>query len=315
MRCLVTGGAGFIGSALIRRLASDGYHVCGIIHHAQPKFFHTNVEYVTGDITNQDFLKSVMNQVDVVFHCAAVVKDYGPKEEFYQINIEGTKNLVTACEGKSVKRLVYLSSNMSNESENKHSNYRKTKARAERFLLEKYSQDQLPVVIIRPGHVYGPGATTWVLRPLRAIQKNRITLIDSGNGIFLHTYIENLIDALLAAVDEPQVIGKTIVVTDGDNNTTWGEYLNALAKMAHKPPIHKNMSKRTALIVSKIMITTYKLFKIEPWVTPMAVEIFTNHQTVSIEQAKALLGYAPRINFIEGIKQVERWLKAEKYII
>src|SRR5512136_1766389 len=106
MRYLVTGAAGFIGGALIRRLVSKGHQIRGILHHTQPTFFHTNVEYVTGNITDKEFLTSLLDNVDVVFHCAALVKDYGSKEEFYQINVEGTENLVTACEGRSVKRFV-----------------------------------------------------------------------------------------------------------------------------------------------------------------------------------------------------------------
>jgi nucleoside-diphosphate-sugar epimerase len=313
MNCLVTGAAGFIGGALVRRLASDGHHVRGIIHHTPPTFTHKNVEYITGDITNQEFLQSIMNQVDVVFHCAAMVRDYGRKKEFYQINVEGTKNLVTACETHAVKRFIFLS-HIQYESENSNAYYRDTKAIAEQFLLEKYTQNQFPVTIIRPGNVYGPGATTWVLRPLQSIQKNRIALIDHGNGVFLHTYIDNLIDAILASVDTSGAIGKTIDITDGDNTITWGEYLNALAKIAHKPPIQRNMSKTTALLVSKLMMTVYTLLKIEPWVTPVAVEVFTNHHPASIEQAKSFLGYIPKIDYLEGLKHVETWLNTEGYI-
>ena len=313
MRCLVTGAAGFIGGALVRRLASDGYFVRGIIHQMQPSFTHKNVEYVTGDITNQEFLNSIMDQIDVVFHCAAVVKDYGRKKEFYQINVEGTQHLVTACETHAVNRFVFLS-HIQYESKNSIPYYRKTKALAERFLLEKYAQKQFPVTIIRPGNVYGPGATTWVLRPLQAIQKNRIALIDHGTGLFLHTYIDNLIDAIFASVKTTDAIGQTIDITDGDNTTTWGEYLNRLVKMAHKPPIQRNMSKTTALLISKFMMATYTLFRIEPWVTPMAVEIFTNHQTVSIEKAKTLLGYTPKVDYLDGLQQVEHWLNTEGYI-
>lgn len=313
MRCLVTGAAGFIGGALVQRLASNGHHVQGIIHHTPPTFTHKNVDYRTGDIANPEFLQSIMNPLDVVFHCAALVKDYGRKDEFIKINVTGTKNLVTACEAHSVKRLIFLS-HIRYESGKNSTYYNDTKAIAEQYLLEKYTKEQFPIVIIRPGNVYGPGATTWVLRPLQAIQKNRIALIDHGHGLFLHIYIDNLIDAILAAVETPDAIGKTIDVTDGDNNTTWGEYLNALAQIAHKPPLQRNMSKTTALFISKLMMIRYKLFKMEPWVTPMAVEIFSNHQTVSIEKAKTILGYAPKIDYLKGLQHVEHWLKTEGYI-
>ena len=313
MKCLATGAAGFIGSSLVRRLVSEGHDVRGVIHHTQPTYFHKRVEYISGDITNPEFLKPVMDQVDVVFHCAAVVKDYGPKSVFNQINVEGTKNLIAASEASSVKKFIFLSHIKYGSGKN-IGYYHETKAIAEQSLMEKYTHDHFPVVIIRPGNVYGPGATTWVLRPLQAIQKNRIALIDKGTGIFLHTYIENLLDALVVALQEPRAVGQIIDITDGDNTTTWGDYLNALAKMTGKPPIKKNMSKRTALVVGKLMMVGYTLFKIEPWVTPVAIEIFANQKTVSIEKAKALLGYEPMVDFTEGLKHVERWLKAERYI-
>jgi nucleoside-diphosphate-sugar epimerase len=313
MKCLVTGAAGFIGSSLVRRLVSEGHDVRGVIHHTQPTYFDKRVEYISGDITNPEFLKPVMDQVDVVFHCAAFVKDYGPKSVFNQINVEGTKNLIAASEASSVKKFIFLSHIKYGSGKN-IGYYHETKAIAEQSLMEKYTHDHFPVVIIRPGNVYGPGATTWVLRPLQAIQKNRIALIDKGTGIFLHTYIENLLDALVVALQEPRAVGQIIDITDGDNTTTWGDYLNALAKMTGKPPIKKNMSKRTALVVGKLMMVGYTLFKIEPWVTPVAIEIFANQKTVSIEKAKALLGYEPMVDFTEGLKHVERWLKAERYI-
>jgi nucleoside-diphosphate-sugar epimerase len=313
MKCLVTGAAGFIGSSLVRRLVSEGHDVCGIIHHSQPTYFDKRVEYISGDITDTAFLQPVMDQVDVVFHCAAVVKDYGSKDVFNRINVEGTKNLIAACEASSVKKFIFLS-HIKYESGKNIGNYHKTKAIAEQSLIEKYTHNQFPVVIIRPGNVYGPGATTWVLRPLQAIQKNRIALIDKGTGIFLHTYIENLLDALIVALLEPRAVGEIIDITDGDNTTTWGDYLNALAKMTGKPPIKKNISKRTALVVSKLMMLRYTLFKIEPWVTPVAVEIFTNQNTVSIEKAKTLLRYEPMINVTKGLEYVEQWLKAKGYI-
>jgi nucleoside-diphosphate-sugar epimerase len=313
MNCLVTGAAGFIGGSLVRRLVSEGHDVRGIIHHTQPTYVDTRVEYISGDITDPSFLQPAMDKIDVVFHCAAVVKDYGPMDVFERINVEGTKNLIAASEASCVKTFIFLS-HIAYESGKNKGNYHTTKAKGEQLLMAKYTHDHFPVVIIRPGNVYGPGATTWVLRPLQAIQKNRIALIDKGTGIFLHTYIENLLDALVAAMQEPRAVGNTIDITDGDNTTTWADYLNAIAKMTGKPPITRNMSKRTALAVSKLMMVGYRLFKFEPWVTSVAVEIFTNQNTVSLKNAEDVLGYQPKVKYAEGLHHVERWLKTERYI-
>lgn len=313
MKCLITGAAGFIGSALTERLIREGHEVIGLIHRTKPRFIDENVEYFQVDITDKKSIKPAFKDIDVVFHCAAKVKDYGPKKLFYKINLEGTKNLAEVSEEYGVKKFIFLS-HLRYESEEYKGHYSKTKALAERYLNEKYKKDGFPVVIIRPGNVYGPGATIAVLRVLDTIKRNRIALIDGGSGIFLHTYIDNLLDALIAAMIEPKAVGETIDITDGDNSTTWGEYLNSLARIAGKPSIKKKLSKNTALLLSKIMMLLYTIFKIEPLVTPMAVHVFTNNRKISIEKAKRILNYEPHINFEEGMRRVKNWLKANAYI-
>ena len=313
MNCLVTGASGFIGNALVKRLIIEGYKVKALIHKTKPKNYEKNVDYINGDITNIESMKPIFKDIDIVFHCAALVKDYGPKSNFYKINLDGTKNLVKLSEEFGIKKFIFLS-HIRYESENSTGHYSKTKALAEKYLFEKYSQNGFPVIIICPGNVYGPGATTWVLRPLKSIQKNRFSLIDNGAGIFLHTYIDNLLDAIIASLNKKEALGKKFDITDGDNDTTWGEYFNLIAKITGKAKIKRNMLKKTAFLISKIMIFLNMVFKIEPWVTPMAVRVLTNNNSVSIKNARNLLGYEPKIDFHEGMKHVESWLRKENYI-
>lgn len=162
--------------------------------------------------------------------------------------------------------------------------------------------------------MYGPRASTWVLRPLKAIQQGRIRLIDHGQGIFLHTYIDNLIDALHVAMRTPSLEGETIDVTDGDNAITWGRYLDDLAAIAGRPPITKDLSRSTALFISKMLMLGYRLFRIPPLVTPQAVFSFTNTQSVSLEKAQRLLGYSPTVDYHEGMQRVHQWLEKEHYV-
>lgn len=313
MKCFVTGAVGFIGNALAKRLVEEGYEVKCLVHTTKPQKKMENVEYVKGDVTSTETLKKLLNDVDVVYHCAAYVKDYGPKNIFYKINVDGTKNLVKASQKNNIKKFVFLS-HIQYESNRNVGYYSKTKALAEQYLIKKHRQTGFPVVIIRPGNVYGPGATTWVLRPLQSIQKNKISLIDNGSGIFLHTYIENLVDVLIAVINNPHVTGEVIETTDGDHSVTWGQYLNDLAAIAGRPPIKRNMSKSTALVIGRIMMLLHHLFKIEPWVTPPAVHIFSNKRHISIEKAEKLLNYKPRVDYKTGIKHVKTWLEKEQYI-
>lgn len=310
MRCIVTGAAGFIGNALIRRLVKERYEVIGLIHKRKPINYEKKAKYIEGDITDIESIKPFFKDIDFVFHCAALVKDYGPKKLFYKINLEGTKNLVKISEEYKIKKFIFLS-HVKYESEKSISHYSRTKELARQYLIDKYKQDGFPVIIIRPGNVYGPGATTWVLRPYKSIQKNRITLVENGNGIFQHTYIENLLDAIIASLNAPEALGETIDITDGDSSVTYSQYFNTLAKIAGKPPIKRNMSKNMALFVGKFMVFLNRVIGIEPWVTPMAVKILTNQHKFSIEKAKQILNYEPKIDYSIGIKLIEDWLKKE----
>jgi len=312
-KCLVTGVSGFIGSKIADRLILEGYNVVGLIHDNKPKEKNEKIQYVFGDIRNKNSLKDAVKDVDIVFHCAAIVKDYGPKKIFDEINYKGTKNLVEICEKEDIEKFVFLS-HIHYESDEITNHYTRTKIQAEKYLIKKHKEKGFPVVIIKPGNVYGPGATTWVLRPLKSIQNNKIRLVDDGKGIFLHTYIDNLTDALTLAIKSDNVLGEKINITDGDNSVNWKDYFNFLSDISNTERMNKSISKNKAMFYAKIMVFLNKIFKIEPWVTPMAVRILTNKKTIDIKKAEELLGYKPRVDYKKGKKNVEKWLKKSGYI-
>lgn len=313
MNCLVTGSTGFIGSALTKRLVKEGYNVKALIHNKKSDLNEKNVEYILCDLTKPSDLKKLPLNIDVLYHCAALVRDYGPKNDFYSVNFEGTKNLVDTFKNSNLNYFIFLS-HINYEEEKEIGYYNLSKRLAESYLNEKFEKDNFPTVIIRPGNVYGPGANTWVIRIIELIKKKRIALIDNGKGIFLHTYIDNLIDALIATMNTPKSIGQTIDITDGDYSVTWGKYFNDLVNILGEKPIKKNFSKKSAMILAKIMMFMYKLNITEPWVTPTAVGILTNNKTISIKKAEKILKYQPKIDYHAGMKNVENWLRKEGYI-
>lgn len=313
MKCLVTGVSGFIGNALINRLYSEGYFVRGLIHKNMPDKKLKNVSYYYGNVVEIESLKSAVDGVDVIFHCAAHMKDFGDKEKFYKINFEGTKNLVLLSKEFGIKKFIYVS-HMDYENVHKFGFYSDSKKLAEKYLIDQYKRERFPCVIIQPGNVYGPGKAVWVLYLLNAIKKNRIVLIDNGDGIFLHTYIDNLIDALLKSMTSDNAIGEIIKITDGDNDTRWGDYINSLAEMIGKQNINRNISKQKALIIAEINNYFSRIFNTRFIISPTAVHIMTNKKKVSINKAKQILNYNPQVNYEKGMKNVKKWLMEEGYI-
>ncbi len=108
MRCFITGAAGYIGSSLIQRLHNDGHEVTGLIHHHIPEIKDETINYITGDITKASTYQSVLDTTDVIVHCAAIVKDYGPRNLFEKINYNGTKTIADLAQKKHILRFIFL---------------------------------------------------------------------------------------------------------------------------------------------------------------------------------------------------------------
>lgn len=308
MKCFVTGAAGFIGSALTRRLVSEGHFVICLIHQTPPIKILRNVRYIYGDITKKESFSPHIQDADIIFHCAGYVNDYGSRKKFYDINVKGTRNLTEALNLRNLKQFFFFG-HLPYESSSPNSPYSQSKHMAEVFLQKLHKDTGFPVTIIHPGNVYGPGKSTWVIRPVEAICKNRMLLIDGGKGIFLHTYIDNLLDGLILCVNKPNTIGKTILITDGDNSITWHTYFNDLAAIIGKKPITKSISKHTARLIARLILGIFPLFGVSPWITPLAVDIFTNTKYYDLTDTLELIEYTPKISYPKAMEKIEIWVK------
>lgn len=307
MNCLITGISGYIGSHLALRLIDQGHQVTGLIHQSLPTIVNDDVSYIYGDITQFSQIKDCARNMDFVFHCAGLVNDYASNQHLFDVHVNGTKNLVNSCKRHQCKRFVFLS-HIPYECSKKTYPYPESKAQAESFLIDEYKNKGFPMVIIRPGNVYGPNAPTWVLRPVKALKEKRIALIDGGNGIFHHTYIVNLIDALISCLDSEGINGEIFDITDGDSSITWKRYFNDLAEIIGTDQITRNLSYPVAKIIGHFMLLGDRLFGIPPLVTPYAVEIFSNTTKLSIDKARHKLGYEPTIDYDQGMKKIKQWI-------
>jgi len=308
MKYLITGSSGYIGSNLIDRLKRNDKDVVGLYHKNKPTVHKKTVTYIQADISENSFFTNLPQDIDVIIHCAALVRDYGSKKAFYNVNVKGTERLLQYAKTIGISQFIYLS-HIQYEVKHRFNYYSDTKASSEAVLLDKRNQQQVPITIIRPGNVFGPGSPVWVVRVLNSMKNDNFSLIEDGNGIFHHTYIQNLIDAIYLAVGNKNAFGQIFNITDGDDSITFKEYFRELAQMIDKPKNFKNLSKKTALRIGTIMVLLYRITRIKPVISPSAVEILTNYKQISIQNACTNLLYKPRVTYKDAMKEIERWIK------
>ncbi|MFO8077382.1 MAG: NAD(P)-dependent oxidoreductase [Thermoplasmatota archaeon] len=306
MNYLITGASGYIGRNLLQQIASGDNNVIAVTHTHRPKIDNQNIKYLQGDISNPSFIKSLPSRIDVLIHCAALVSDYGWKKRFIDVNYNGTKYLVKHFQEGSIKQFIFLG-HICYDKPSIFNYYVQTKKMAENFLINEYQTKKFPVTIIRPGNVFGPDASIWVNTIIDAIKLNRIRLINNGRGTFFHTYIDNLINAIILTIGNQKTIGETIDITDGDYNITWKKYFSDLAKIINEPSPYKSISKKMATFLGYLMIVRFFLFHKQPWITPTAVQLLTANKNISLEKAKTLLHYSPMIEYNTAMRKIEKW--------
>lgn len=319
----ISGICGFIGRRLAERLLSKGYVVKGMDldenQVAQIKKF-LFVDAFVGDITSSADCDILTQQVDVVVHTAAKVKEDGNWDDFRRINVLGTENIAKSAKNNGVRHFIHLSSVMvygfefpphcaENSPMNGDKNpYCTTKIEAEEILFP-LGDETFGITILRPGDVYGPGSVPWIIRPLEMKSAMQFILPDNGRGVFNSLYIDNLIDALLICIEE-KAYGKIYNVTDDApiTNKVFYEKLFALCGMGTL----LTMPKSILFPLSGMYSTLLSYMKKSAEVNPQAVRYMLRPHSYSCRKIKDELGYFPKIKLDEGLKITHQWLKQHR---
>ena len=315
MRIFVTGGTGFIGSHLIDSLIEKNHEVVALLRKSSNVQYLQGheVELVYGDITEKNSIK--LNNIDVVFHLAGILGGWNiPEKKYWDVNLDGTRNMLDACLNKNIKQFVYLSTagvlgpNVKNADEsfpyNPSNIYEKTKAEAEKLVLEYNKKHGLPVTVLRPEFVYGP-RDMHVLGLFRAIKKRRFFLIDGGKS-FLHlTYISDLVRAFNGCING-NILGTYLIA--GERAVTVEELVGTIAKElgVTLPKIY--VPKNIANFIAKSSEIFSRLSGTQPLLTCSQVRFFTEDRSFDTSLAGRELGFKP-IRLEEGIRKTVEWYK------
>jgi len=327
MKILVTGGTGFTGKALVKRLLDEGHSVVALDYKEGIKtdeLRQWGAEVIIGSVVDKNIVEKCMQDVDVVQHLAAAFRELDVENTYYyDINVNGTRTVLQAAERHNVKKFIYCSTcgvhgNVDNPPAdetapiNAADYYQQTKYEAEP-LVKEFSDRGMNTVILRPAAIYGPGDPERFFMIFRRVNSGAFPMFGSGNTLYHPLYVENLVDAHLLAMEEGKGDGQTYLIADDEYLTIEnlvkriGKSLNVDVKITHYPiaPL---------IIAGHICEKVCKPFKIAPPIFPRRVDWYRQNRAFNINKAKKELGYVPKVGLDEGLKNTADWYKQEGYL-
>ena len=320
MRALVTGGTGFIGSHLVDELLEQGYDVRVLRRNTSNITLLENnkLSFVVGDLADTESLERACQQVDVVFHLAALPRDWGPKKTFFEVNFDGTQHLLDACVHSKVSHFVFMSSAavygfpktqqpLTEEyQKNPTAKYGESKLSAEALLWGYEMNHNITVTAIRSPVVTGPRDRLIALFLIKALEQGRLFYIGDGNQKISVSDGRDVAHCLRLAGESMKANGQAYNVKSFDS--TPRQLIEALAERLRFPVPKKQRSYSWAYFLGSIVEGIWMLRgKENPPFTRHKVKVMGTSRTIDITKATLELNYIPRYTFETTINDTISW--------
>jgi len=281
------------------------------------------VELVQGDITDPKSLLQGIQGCQRVFHLAAYAKNWAAnRDTFFQMNVQGMRNVFEAVRAHGAERVVWTSSivtlgptragEVADESTPRKTDqffneYEKTKWTAEQEAVQQ-AADGLPVVIVNPTRVYGPGHLTEgnsLARLIDDYDRGRVpVLLNRGINVGNYVLVDDVVSGHLLAMEKGRVGERYIL---GGDNVTLKEFFRTIDRVSGRRHFQLPMLHIAPLIFATILQKRAEWFGVYPTITPGWVRMFLADWAHSPEKAKRELGYEPT-SLEEGLRITYEWL-------
>lgn len=327
MKILVTGGTGFTGKVLVRRLLDEGHHVVALDckeGHKTDEIKAWGAKVAIGSVTNKKFVETCMDGIEIVHHLAAAFREVNVPNSYYEeVNVEGTRNVLEVAFDHNVKKFIYCSTcgvhgNIDNPPAGEDAPiqpadyYQRTKYEAEP-IVNAYFKKGMKTVILRPAAIYGPGDPERFFMIFKRVVKGTFPMFGGGKTLYHPLYIDNLIDTFILAMGNGKGDGEAYLIADEE----YLEIEQLVRKVARVLEVEVKIPHYpvTPLVVAgHICEKICKPFRITPPIFPRRVDWFRQDRAFKIDKAKRELGYEPRVGIDEGLRRTAEWYKKEGYL-
>lgn len=322
MRVFVTGGSGFVGGRLIAALKARGDEVRALARSdkAAETVRALGAEPVRGDLDAAEALRRGMEGCDAVVHSAAHVKTWGPEEEFFRINVEGTQRVIDAARAAKVKVLVHVGTEamfvggrpivQADETwkrpEKPLGLYPLTKGLAEERMLAANGQDGLRTVVVRPRLIWGKGDLAVLPEIIEKVRGGQFRWIGGGRYLTSTCHVANVVEGILLAIDKGQG-GQAYFLTDGAP-VEFRSFITQLLDTAGVKAPEGELPRGVANVVAAVAETVWRVLPLkgEPPIHRSTLRLIGEEVTVNDAKARAELGYVGHMTREAGLAEMRR---------
>ncbi len=320
MKVFITGGGGFLGTCIVKKLRERNYQVTSYSRSHYPHLEEIGVQSIQGDMNDYEALKKAIKGHDVCFHVASKIAMWGKYQDFYQTNVLGTEYILKACQEVGINKFIYTSSpsvvfgdhGLSGEDETlpyptkSFSLYGQTKALAEQRVMAA-ANENFYTVSLRPHLVFGPGDQNIIPRVINSAKAGKLKIVGEGDNQVDVIYVDNAADAHLCALDalleNPEIVsGQTFFLGQGPVNL-WN-FINRILKVYELDPVTDHINAKLAYFIGFMMEMIAKvsrLYRLDPPMTRFVALQFSENHYYDHKKAHQLLKWEPKIDLNEAL--------------
>ncbi len=315
MRVALTGASGYTGGRLLEALRARGDEVAVLVRpeSVSERLRSRASRVVEGGLGDAEAASRLVEGADAVLHVAAVYRTAGHPDSYYrEVNVVGTERLLEAAARAGVRRFVHTSTvGVHGHVEHPPADetapfapgdiYQATKAEAEALALEFHRKRGLPVAVVRPGAIYGPGETRF-LKLFRAIARGRYAIVGTGRTFYHPVYIDDLVSGFLLALDRPEAVGEAFLVC-GPSYVSQADLAALVARHTGGRVLPFRIPARPVQWAGDLVEAICVPLGLEPPLHRRRVDFWTKSRAFTIEKARRLLGYDPKVDLDEGMRR------------
>lgn len=327
MKVLVTGGAGFLGRHLLKKLDKEGVDVVAIVRRSSDTggLKGRKLSLVVGDLRDDDVIETAMQSVDVVIHAAATMG--GSWDDFYAINVEATRRLLEAARRHGVRRFIHISSVSVYDHSSKGGGhvftedmpyetkqltfYSKSKIEAEKVVWEYAQKDGVPCVVLRPGALYGIGGPLYPAQLGLPLGGNRFAVIGNGRSPVPLCHVQSVVDAVWLSIGNDAAIGGCYNLME-DDTIDRIDYLRKVKQIVNPELSIVKLPYWLARTMSLSFRILFGILGRKAPLRPLYLKTASRAFYYSTERAKRELGWQPSVDFDDSIEEVLNWHRQKR---